>query len=424
MEWFIEALNPYDGLAFIARREQAEPVEVFFVGAPQFHPLPVRHIATAQWAMRGTFQEGLRDITARLGKGGLQPEIVFPTLEKAIEFVRRLFNALGPLNTPMIPLPNSPTPLSPSGLKAVKPLITALTNASDRSKIASGVCAVMTSEAYQRLLRSFLIGALARMPAANATGPGPDEDRTAFLILLGKCGLWTDAAHIVKEWEVARPAVDGAPLLQKAQGTFGGAAARVHARLLSGLLLRVPAPVLMPAPYFRGLPTLGHHLAAAASDRRYMKLLNSDVLLVPFVAVGLVMASATIDLTPGSQAYFAFLADKASHWISDSIADNSLADIPGAEAVISRATLEIAKLNEAHFAGLDEEAARKHQAEEAHIQAQQTAQAQEETHREQATQAEQQAERLRRQAEAKEQEEKARAQQQRHSTHTKLMIKG
>jgi hypothetical protein len=355
MSWYIETWNPADGLAFVSRRDESGPAEVFFVGAPQFHPLPVRHVATALWATRAGFQEGVYVPRPPLGAANAPglAEMEFKTLEQAIKFVRRVFIALGPQTTPgnLLP-PVAPRPIKPKGSALVAQAFTDLTVGADRKLAAKSLRDLAQQSEYEECLRDFFIAALAAMPSANDSSPEPDENRAALLLLLEKSGLWESVSHIMRDWVLARQKANvhlEDELPQWQAGRLTGSGAVVQARLLNGLLFKVPAPVPLPSPYLRGLPTLGHHVCAASSDRAYLNLLNEPEPFLQLHAASLLLASATIDLASGSKRYFGAVAETASVWLAQTVVDRSLEEVPGAEALISQLVRTLAETNEAAF---------------------------------------------------------------------------
>jgi hypothetical protein len=357
MAWYIETWNPADGLAFISRRDGSQAVEVFFVGSPQFHPLPVRNVATAWWAARATFQESAVDITRTVvssateqGRGGFA-ELRFETLPQAITFVRRVFIALGPDTTPFTgSIPTPPLVLGPQGAALTARITKSLAKGAEKRLLGGMLRELSEDPEVIAGLRALFMRALCDMPAAATDGKlEADEQRVALLVLLEKSGLWPSMAHILKAWKADAGEKRGAiPEWQAGRLTASGAA--VQESLMQGVLFAIPVPIPMSRPYGRGFPTLGHHFCAASSDRVYLSLLDSPARFLPIFATSLLLAAATVDLAPGSSQYLGRISERAGTWLATAVPDTSLSEVTGAEAFITRVVKASAVKHDEHFA--------------------------------------------------------------------------
>lgn len=373
--WFIEALQPADGMVFVSERltRDGEPTCTYYAAAPEFRPVPVRNRATALWATRGTFQERLfrpppatspgaptRAPSSGPGGSSRRVEIAFPSLAQALELARRVYLASGPSappsgsSGPTVP-PTNPG-LGPSlSLAAVLTTVDRLER-STRRELAMELETLSTNPEHLVALRRAAVLALAHMPRGSEATLEPEERRIAVAILLDKSGLWDGFQDLREDWHrVARTHPQAAEFPRWQGSRVSGSGAAIQRWLLGGLLFHVPAPVSFP-PYLRGLPTLGHHMCAGLADREFWRSLSDSQRLIPLQLAGLLLAASTVHLVPGSIALSAPVMRKANHWLANHAPDRTLAEIRGAEATISNLTLTLAAAQEATFARVEAEA--------------------------------------------------------------------
>jgi hypothetical protein len=275
MAWFVEALQPADGLAFISQ-ESAEGVErqFFFIGPPYHQPLPVRDFSTALWATRGTFQEGLflRGKPVDPGqRGGMDThlpsgnhELLFQTIEQIIEFVRRLFIAYGfdmgdpsgapalrPHTPPLLPAPKGMAQAIHAQIK--KTLGKGKDARLELEKLFNELC---SDAGYLEGLRLLAIDCLSRTHAGELKRRADAETGSILILLLEKTGLWEGIPYILKQWaglmnEGKLSHTAAIPNWQS--GRLNGAGIALQPHILRGFLFNIPASIPLAAPHKRGL---------------------------------------------------------------------------------------------------------------------------------------------------------------------------
>lgn len=372
--WFIEAIQPEDGMVFVSERQtpNGEPTRIYYAAAPKFHPVPVRNLATALWATRGTFQDRVfrPPPSASLGEppddpsGGSRAsyrrvEVRFDTLPQTLEFARRLYLASGPSSTPsgsggpIVP-PTDPGLGPHLFLEAIKTKVDTLEN-STRQELASDLDTLSNKGEHVEALRRCALLALAHMPSGTEATFEPEERRIAIAVLLDKSGLWDGFQHLRSDWlNVTRTRPEAVTFPRWQGSRVSGSGETMQRWMLGGLLFHVPAPVTFP-PYRRGLPTLGHHLCTALADRAFWQSVTASHDLVPLQLAALLLAAGTVNLVPGSKALAAPVMRKANRWLGNHAPDRALAKVPGAEAAISNLILARASAQEQVFVKVERE---------------------------------------------------------------------
>lgn len=376
MTWFIDAWAVRDGLAFISEREadSLAASATVHVAPPWFDCTPVANHATALWAGRGHFQEGLYDEQDQ--------EIGFDQLELAIEVVRRGYVASGrnPEGTPSTELPPTPRPdggddprtrrlppdapmpstdssearerawadvrqiLRKLGADSRDPLAVSLTHLWEHAGTFLRECALDAAKSQLRV-------------ALDSTGEqSVTSARTLrhwFALLLG-AGLWTTVEHQqLASAAVGRDEDDDpfGPL------TYGEIFRPIHDLSHGDIvddLLHIPIPSRWRAR--PDLATLGDALCVFFADRSFAR---SDFALEGFIPIlltaKLVAANArrdipsSIDIPNAEYELHRLVVRAAADWLASQLPGDELAGHPS-EAILSKVAESSAR-REAPIAG-------------------------------------------------------------------------
>ena len=320
--WFIDAWAVLDGYAFASLRHprSIKAEVVFFVAPPYFEPEPVASLATALAATRGHFQEGFRDAEGA--------EIEFATLDQVIETIRRGYRAggldldgggatVGPLAPPLEPAGGAgfihPSELVDDEMRKIwtelRRELTNPTTGTEHEKRLQLWLSDLLERAMPQLVPKFVGYAAASMLVRLA---GRTADRS---VGAREAHAWIEKARVLGVEIRVSPPPSPPSVSANAVGSpmgFEWPAPQLAALpteflyLLDSNLYRpsgaqvsdVDLPFVVPiVPVFQAgtaarpypaIHTLGHLMAAATADRRYVHALESAHQIVPLLVLALV----------------------------------------------------------------------------------------------------------------------------------------
>ena len=366
-QWFIDAWAVLDGYAFASLRapDSIDAEVTLFVSPPYFEPEPVASLATALAATRGHFQDRFLDEDGR--------EIAFPTLAQLIETIRRAYRAGGLDLDGGAALPGVPTPREPG--RAAGAAHPADLVDPEMEAVWSKLQPVLLDDSLSREREEYLRRLLARLLECAMPALVPKFIGNAAVHMLarlsGAAGSRRELAREAMAWIAKARSIGVDVFVQREEeailvsvvltGSPSGFAWPVdlddvpdsvlHSMDPSGSFLRdasgseVYLPFTVPidavfqdAQRYPGIPTLGHLLAAATADRRYVKAIESAHEIVPLLVLALTQ------LPFDGQAYAAFpllkgtpecreTCARAARWLAAALPSGMLEGHPAEEAV-------------------------------------------------------------------------------------------
>lgn len=309
--WFIDAWAVLDGYAFASFRsaDSLDADVTLFVAPPYFEPEPVASLATALGATRGHFQEGFH------GPNGA--EVPFATLPELIETIRRGYRAGGldidgtpvpAVRVPPVEPPAAGAAVNPAELvtpdmdkmwSSIMPLLRDDSPTVDRLKQLEPLLVEALEAAFPALIAKFVGYALVTM-LHDITDPGPERSKRtrevcAWIDLARRLGITIDiqadrldvALEGTPGFEWLVPWVDRFP--RALRESLHPLLYRMNGALVNDL--HVPFSVAIPPAFqaakYPPIPTLGHLLAVATADRRYMHALRAMHEFVPLLVLAL-----------------------------------------------------------------------------------------------------------------------------------------
>jgi hypothetical protein len=362
--WFIDAWSVLDGYAFASLRPPAslDADATFFLAPPYFEPEPVATLATALAATRGHFQEGFRDQDG---------EVPFRTIDHVIEAVRRAYRA-GGLDVDGTTPPPAPLPreLPGGGLvkpaELVDPAMQAMWNelrwllleepaSDDCPRRVAQLLPEVILAALPALVPKFVGATVVEMLVALAQH---EAGRTRTVI---DTGAWIEQARalgvavfveeepprvlafmsgIPSGFEWPAPELDErADLRELYRQVVDGFGRPRTSGWPSPFSAPVPASFQLAAgDRYPPVPTLGHLLAAATADRRYLELVTAFHEFVPLIVLALTQLPAAALPHPAfprraDVPEIRAMCEQAARWLAKALPSRLLAGHPAEQAI-------------------------------------------------------------------------------------------
>jgi len=369
--WFIDAWAVLDGYAFASRRppKSIDAEVIFFVAPPYFEPEPVASLATALAATRGHFQEGFRDAEGA--------EIGFATLDQVIEAIRRGYRAGGlDLGGGGLAVPSPAEPLEPAGGAGFIHPSELVDNEMRKTwtELRSELTSTATGVEHENRLQQWLVPLLERA-MLQLVPKFVGYAAVGMLVRLARTThgrsaatrevcAWIDKARAlgVDVWvSLQNPPSVSASVVGAATG-FGWPTPQLAAlpgevlQFLGSplhqsdnaqvsdvdLLFNVPIADVFQAgsaaSRYPMVPTLGHLMAAATADRRYVHTVESAHQIVPLLVLALLQVPDAALPHPAfpprsgtSEGHD--LASRAASWLARALPSASLHGHPAEEAL-------------------------------------------------------------------------------------------
>jgi hypothetical protein len=360
MSWFLESWSVPEGCAFAVHRNYTlngamrsyldPPDHVIYVCPPHFVPTPAGY-ATALAAARARFQEKFVDEHGE--------EVAFDTLEQVIELVRRAYLAAGAGGAPApdgAPRPKEPTPaLDPSQTlndpeakrfgEALRRLRTARLpkERNDTAQYLTSIWTIAASDALKQFCHAVVDAMIAEaslrlaqpMASESALLERDIRDFALLGIEMNEWNGWHEGSAFLRSTLDRLGAAVNGPFAENGPPCWPMATTDGLSRALaSGLLHRLPSPLAWH-PY-RQLARLGDHLAAATSDRAYLKSMTSFEQALPVLTCSLALSAAESYRfrTGGPFRDASLIRQRAFAWLTRELPDDRLDAIPMADTAI------------------------------------------------------------------------------------------